>query len=372
MSSGSGLEGPRLIDCTRERLRALCVGAGLSDEQEAISRTFAGLLAPWGGAPVGGAASSGSEVSDDHTPVEFSVAFVDGAAEVRALFEPQAEEPTLRARRAAGRDLHDRLGRDHAADLTRFRLLEDLFLPDDARGPFAVWSSVVFARGAAPAFKAYFNPQARGPEHAHLLVEEALRRLGLPRAMASLRASSLRRGPRLDELKYFALDLAAAPSARVKVYVRHHAATPRELEDAASAARAWAPGEARAFARETCGGDGPLAVRAAATCSAFTSGSEGRPDATTLYVPVCAYARDDAVARDRLSAYMTRRGLDPAPYEGVVRAFANRPLEAGVGMQSWFSMRAVHGRPRLAVYLATEANRVFPPGTVPAPSTAPR
>ena len=27
MSSGSGLEGPRLIDCTRERLRALCVGA---------------------------------------------------------------------------------------------------------------------------------------------------------------------------------------------------------------------------------------------------------------------------------------------------------------------------------------------------------
>lgn len=117
------------------------------------------------------------------------------------------------------------------------------------------------------------------------------------------------------------------------------------------------------------GGDEALAVRAAATCSAFTAeASDGRPDATTLYVPVCAYARDDEVARARISGYMARRGVDPATYERIVRAFANRPLDRGVGMQSWCSVRTVRGRARFAIYLATEANRVFSPGMVPAPS----
>jgi hypothetical protein len=371
MLSGLAQEGPRLIDCTLDRLRALCLGAGLADDLDVVTRTFAGLLAPWAETRVGRAAWP-SDVSDDHTPVEFSVAITDGAAEVRALFEPHAEEPTLSARRAAGRALHERLQRDHGADLTRFRALEDLFLPEDLHGPFAVWSSVVFARGEAPTFKAYFNPQARGREHAPRLVEEALCRLGLPRAMSLLRSTSLRRGPALDELKYFALDLASTPAARVKVYVRHHEATPRELEDVSRAARGWVPGEALEFAREMCGGDRPLVARAAATCSAFTSESDDhRPAATTLYVPVCAYAHDDADARDRLRAYMARRGIDPTPYERVLRAFANRPLEDGVGMQSWVSLRTVRGRARLAVYLATEANRVYPPGTVPAPSTTP-
>ena len=50
-------------------------------------------------------------------------------------------------------------------------------------------------------FKAYFNPQARGPAHAPRLVEEALRRLHMPDAMAALRAGPLRRGPVLDEIK---------------------------------------------------------------------------------------------------------------------------------------------------------------------------
>lgn len=370
MPNGSGAVAPRLVHRVSERLRALCVGAGLPGEADAVVGTFAELIAPWGYERVQAASAWPSEISDDHTPVEFSVALDGARTEVRALFEALADEPTLRARRAAGLDFHERLGRAHGADLTRFRLLEDLFLPEELDGPFAVWNSVVFPGDAGPAFKTYFNPQARGRVNAAALVEAALGRLGMPRAMAALRAGPLRRGPELDELKYFALDLAAAPTARVKVYVRHHRATPRDLEEATASARHRVPGEALAFAREMSGGDGPLAARAAATCSAFTAGSDdGRPDATTLYVPVCAYANDDEVARERLHAYMLRRGLDPARYERIIAAFANRPLRSGVGMQSWFSLRTVDGAPRFAVYLATELNQVFAPGTVPAPST---
>ena len=35
-------------------------------------------------------------------------------------------------------------------------------------------------------------------------------------------------------------------------------------------------------------------------------------------------------------------------------------------MQSWIALRRYRGEPRLTVYLATEAGRVFPPGSVPA------
>ena len=371
MLNVSGATAPRLVDRASGRLRALCVGAGLSAEADAVVATFAELVATWGHERVDPSSPWRSEISDDHTPVEFSAAIAGQRTEVRALFEPQADEPTVRARRDAGLALHERLRRDYDADLARFKLLEELFLPDDMDGPFALWSSVVFTRGAAPAFKAYFNPQARGRQNAPALVDEALRRLGMPRAMAALRASSLRRGPELDELKYFALDLSAAPSARVKVYVRHHGATPQDLEAATARARRRTPGEALGFARAMRGGDGPLAVRAAASCSAFTAEvGDGGPDATAVYVPVCAYAHDDGVASERLRAYMLSRSVDPSAYDRMLGAFANRPLWSGVGMQSWFSVRTADGAPRFAVYLATELRRVFQPGTVPAPSTA--
>jgi hypothetical protein len=50
----------------------------------------------------------------------------------------------------------------------------------------------------------------------------------------------------------------------------------------------------------------------------------------------------------------------------VLVAFANRPLSAGVGLQSWVAFRRYQGVPRLTIYLACEVRRVFPPGSIPA------
>lgn len=369
---GSSAEGRRLVDYTAERLAALCRSAGFAAECENITRTYRNLVHPWGDVPLGKPSPWVSDISDDHTPVELSVAIADQRAEVRVLFEPQADVPTLRAFRAAGLDFHDRLEREYGADLTRFRLLQDLFLPETMAGPFAVWSSVVFAHGEAPTFKTYFNPQACGLRQAPALVAEALQRLGMPRAMSYLRETVLRRGPELDELKYFALDLSPAHQARVKVYARHHEATPEQLEAACSAARSYVRGEALEFAREMAG-DEVMRARAPFTCSAFTSESgDARPASTTLYIPVCAYARDDAAVRQRVRAYMLQRDIDPGLYESIVDGYANRPLDAGVGMQAWFAIRRHHGQARFTVYLATESHRVHQPGTVPAPSERPQ
>nr|WP_240481343.1 tryptophan dimethylallyltransferase family protein [Sandaracinus amylolyticus] len=363
-------QGPSLVDFGARRLEALCLAAGFESATSEVVDTFRALLAPWGDRPLHHRTSSPdagfwvSDISDDNTPIELSAAIAAGEVEVRVLLEAQAEEPTLPAHRAAAIALTERLERDHGADLSRFRVVQDLFLPDDMHGPFALWHSAVFRRGRPPAFKAYFNPQAYGRGRAQSVVEEALHRLGFDGAWGSL-CRTARRGPHLDELKYFALDLVADPKARVKVYVRHHDATAADLEAACSGAESYTPGEVHEFVRAMGGDRERLAARATFTCSALVEGSV-RPAATTVYVPICAYAPDDLAVQQRVHAYLVEHGMDPAPYDALVHGYAERPLDAGVGMQSWVAFRRHHDDPRLTVYLATEAAKVHPRGSVPA------
>lgn len=354
---------PSLVDFGAARLESLCRAADFGESTARVVDVFRTLLMPWGDIPAVGGSTWVSDISDDNTPIELSAAIANGRVEVRVLLEAQASEPTLAAHRAAGLALTARLESELGADLSRFSVVRDLFLPEDMAGPFALWHSVVFDRHGTPSFKAYFNPQARGRGAAQALVEEALQRLGMTTAWASL-CRTARRGPHLDELKYFALDLSADPQSRVKVYVRHHDATPEDLEAAASVAQDYVPGEVAEFVRAMGGDRERLASRATFTCSAFT-GPQSRPSATTVYVPVCAYAPDDRAVQQRVHEYLDEHGMDPAPYDALIEGYAARPLEAGVGMQSWVAFRRMRV-PRLTVYLATEAGKVHPRGTIPA------
>jgi DMATS type aromatic prenyltransferase len=356
------------MDYASARLGMLCRAAGFGDESEGVVHTFESLISPWGERSRAEGSEWPSEISDDNTPIEFSVAIAERGVDVRVLFEPQAERPVLRDYRAAGIAFQQRLEREFGASLERYRQIQDLFLPEDMHGPFAIWSSAVFSRGCAPAFKAYLNPQARGSEYAPELVQEGLERLGFSAAWENLRDTVLRRGRELDELKYFALDLTDDAETRVKVYVRHHCATAEDLECASSLAESYAEGETLDFVREMRGSGERLNERAPFTCSSFVGRAIERPVATTVYVPVCAYARDDAAVLERVRAYMRRQGFDSSLYESIVNGFANRPLAEGVGMQSWIALRRFGTSARMTVYLATEARRIHAPGTIPAPT----
>lgn len=359
---------PRLVDFAADRLRQLCLAAGHGKAAETAVEHLRNLVQPWANVPQTTRNGWMSEISDDNTPIEFSVAMRRGSADVRVLFEPQACVPTLKAYRQASLALHDRLEREFGADLRRFRLVQNVFAPEDMSGPFAIWCSAVFSLGKHPAFKSYFNTQARGVGLAPALVEDALVRLGMQNAWGAIGQSIARRGPHLDELKYFALDLSAHKQARVKVYARHHNATPEDLEAACALQCESAPGRAFEFARELADG-GVLAKRASFTCAAFVEGQD-RPSSITLYVPICAYAKDDRVIRDRIASYLRSHGMDAEGYERLINRFANRPLEAGVGMQSWIAIKRDPRNPEFSVYLSTEAYRVYPPGSVPADATS--
>lgn len=358
----------RLLDYASARLWMLCTSARFGAETEAAVQTFQKLISPWADCPRSESTEWVSEISDDNTPIEFSVALAGNRAEVRVLFEPQGTQPTVADYREAALAFQARLEREFGANLTRFRQVEDLFAPEDMQGPFAIWSSAVFAPGHAPSFKAYLNPQAHGAGNARELVREGLARLGFSAAWRHLEASVLRRGPELDELKYFALDLSNDAEARVKVYVRHHSASAEDLEYASSIADGYVEGETLDFVRAMRGSSERLTQRAPFTCSSFIGSAAEYPAATTVYVPVCAYARDDAAVLDRVRGYMRKQGFDSSLYEGIVNGFANRPLVEGVGMQPWIALRRFGTTPRMTVYLSTEARRIHEPGTVPAPT----
>lgn len=358
-------EGPKTLgDFGGHRLGALARAVGLHDETDALDQSFRQLLGPWAEAPVGGTPPWLSDVCDDHTPFEFSIAIGGAHPELRILVERRGASPNLASNQVVGTALNAELVRTHGADLERLHAIEDLFLRPDAQGVFAMWHAMSFSAGCAPECKLYLNLHAQGPTRAAAVAEAALERLGFPRAWGALAEYAMARGPELDVPSYLSLDLADRSGARVKVYFRHLEATVDDLERACSAAKMHVAGHVAEFCT-TLGGEGPYTAKGLVTCFAYVEGDE-RPSASTIYFPIGAYAQDDRVARDRIAAYLTGHGLPVSAYMAPLEAFANRPLEAGVGMHSYASLRWVDA-PRVTVYFTPEAYRVEPPRTAGKP-----
>src|SRR5688500_8430498 len=153
------------------RLHDLCSAAGFGDDDVAAAEALLHvLLAPWGDAPIA-APSFPSDLSDDHFPVELSLALDGDVAEVRVLLEapPPGASPTApigavaRAQWEAGVALGRRIEDAHrGVALGRFNDVAPLFVPTDDEARWGVWHAVCLRSGRAPRFKLYVNPQAQG------------------------------------------------------------------------------------------------------------------------------------------------------------------------------------------------------------------
>lgn len=337
-----------------ERLDALChaVGFGAGDTRT-VRRTFERMSDSWGHRPLGEKPAWRSDITDDHTPFELSLAMEEGLPEVRFLLEAQGQPTTPRSCWEAGLALNERLRRELGVPLERFERVRALFEPVDARARFGLWHAVCVVPGGAPTFKVYLNPFARGPEGARALVREALERLGCAEAWHVLSTRAMRQGSG-DTPVYFSLDLSSHRAARIKVYLAHPEALAEELEDVMALGREYVPGEARDFCQQLQGTPSAFtAARSTLTCLAFTSDEPGSPSSVTLHVPIRCHAAHDADALRRIRPLLdtASRGL----LERAVAALARRPLEDGVGLIQWVSLRRQGGGRRATFYLATEA-----------------
>lgn len=327
------------------KLHALCEAlgyeAGQTQEMAAIFRL---LASSWGDRPVDAPPLWASDITDDHTPYEFSVAVDGGLPEIRFLLEVQGQPPSIAANWDAARAMNARLGAELDVELGRLAAIEDLFAPTPACRRFSLWHAVCFPRGGAPKFKAYLNPQVRGWAEAYDLTRAALARLGLGGA-------ELPPATAQDEICYFSLDLSRERGARVKVYTAHYNGTGAQIDAAVAGAKGYVPEQAAEFCQTMADAPGPYQSRPVLTCLSFIEG-DNRPATATIHFPLRSYAPNDAAARARVLSYIHAEGA--SVYDRALEAFAHRRLDDGVGMQTYVSLRQERGHRRLTVYLAPE------------------
>jgi DMATS type aromatic prenyltransferase len=356
---------PTLGRFTTGQLVRLCDVAGLEPaDAEIYARVLIEALGPSAERPLDRPPPSESLLSDDHTPVEFSLSFLpDAVPTLRLLLEPGcgARGPTHSGR------IGLRVVREMAQrwDFPTGQLdeLEDLFFPASADGPFGLWCALELRPGGVPRVKVYLNPAASGHEQSAGTVREAMRRLGHQRAFETL--------PEADGYPYFALDLGEWDTPRAKVYLRHN-----DLS-AAKAGRLprTSPGpgcaETEEFFRTAAGlkadavEDTVLGGRRAQSCHAFTETASGLASGCTLYVPVRDYVRHDGEALARAEDILERRGMDTAPLRRSLEAVTSRLPQDGVGLIAYLALTHQQGRPpRVTTYISSEAYTVRPPVTL--------
>ncbi|MEV0124446.1 tryptophan dimethylallyltransferase family protein [Streptomyces sp. NPDC050703] len=322
--------------------------------------------------------ASSSFLSDDHTPVEFSLACTaDGAPALRVLVEPGWAHGDMGDSGRAGLDAIRAMAARWNFSTDRLDSLADLFLPAEAEGPLSLWYALDLRAGGVPGVKVYLNPSAAGPEHAERTVREALRRLGYGGAFAHL--------PPAAGYPFLALDLGDWTSPRVKVYVKHSGMSADDA-CALSSDSGAAAADVRYFFHAAAGalqpsgqeGDGTLRLlrRSGLTCHSFTGG-DSAPSGFTLHIPVRDYARDDEEALARATALLTRFGMDPSVLRDSLSALTRRQLTDGVGLIAYLALVYERNRqPRITAYLSSEAYLTRPPqeqyaqaGHVPAQRT---
>ncbi|MEO6599060.1 MAG: tryptophan dimethylallyltransferase family protein [Polyangiaceae bacterium] len=328
----------------------------LDDQFAEYATTLATMFGSWAETEVTERPPYLSLIGDDYSPFEYSISFVGDRCDLRLLWEVQGESPGASANQRAAVAFTDRIAARYGASLARFEMIRDLFMSHESPGQFSLWHGLRFD-ARVPDLKIYLNPQTFGPARALPLVREALVRLGLRDAVPVIEQTVSARGGR-DELSYFSLDLSADHAARVKVYFRHNLASAWDIEKIFAVCPSHRAGDVVDFSLAMVGNSDVFQNKAVTSCFAFTQAST-LPTAATFHLPIAHYAPDDATSLARSAAFLAAHGQGRAGEKltRAARGLARRPLESGIGVQSYSSFRREGSQLRFTAYLSPELYR---------------
>jgi hypothetical protein len=328
---------------------------GALDQSEHLEKSLSVvevLTRSWRGESISAGPRWPSDITDDHSPFEFSLS-LNGSAEVlRVLTEPQDPgHPSLVSSWRLAGEIHEELARRWGVGLSSYDRVAHLFEPSatDAAA-FSVWHSAILGEARETEFKVYLNPAIHGTADAESVASEALDRLELGDAWRALARHAVRRAG-LDQVIYFSLDLSETSEARAKLYVAHRHATAQDVARALEPCPGFGATEVERWCKLLLGGRGPFHDRPPITCYALRLGTCDL-HTTTLHLPVRRYAADDFEIARRICGFL--RFPQRVSYMRAVTEFAERPLETGAGLQTYASLRASPGREAVTMYLAPE------------------
>jgi len=361
-------EGPTYREVGQKKLEGLVRGLGLEAQLPAATRLFELLTASWHDRPVTGTPHFRSDITDDGTPFELSVAFTQGGPLLRVLAEAQRAPFDAESGWQAALDLTQELAGLPGVCLERFERIKALYVPPSGcTARFSLWHAGGVEPDGTLSFKVYLNPRIVGASLAPEIVRESLMRIGADYAWNELE-------PKLretSELLYLSLDLSKSPDARVKVYVGHPQATSTEIDALVRHESGYRPGLAARWIEELTGSAGTFDERPLLTCYAFRSPLHAAE--VTVHVPTRCYVSNDAESVLRAAELL---GPQANALRAGVEGMAGRPLEMGRGLVTYVSVRPAADGTRVTTYLAPEAHSISTPRrtTLPAafpPSLAP-
>ncbi|KAI1210831.1 pyridoxal phosphate-dependent transferase [Annulohypoxylon truncatum] len=330
-----------------------------SVKDELLNSALGISMEGWGQLPIPQDVSSSrwvSGVSNDHSPFEYSVVLDQetGDTELRFLIEAQPlqgeGQGNLTQLQAEAFALAERIAdkNRNKVSLDRFRAVRDLFMPSKPEGSFAAWFSYASGKDGAE-WKIYLNPCCTPGRHdAISRTRAAFERIGLAESWAAVESVI---AP-YESVVYFSLDLSSDSNhSRAKVYVSHGTSSTASAiaEKHAAICPHANPYEIQRFCEAMGGGNlGPYEQKPLLSCFAFTSRAPGQP-VGTVHFPVSAYAGDDREIQERIERYMVAvsvPSLYKKRYRKIISAVQRRPLDQGVGVHAWVSLKQGPGDKR--------------------------
>lgn len=347
---------PRLRELARRRIDAACEAVGHPEWSSAGRVVLDELSGDWPSWEAGYDPAWPSDITDDGSPFELSLAFEGGDPALRLLWESQARTSAAEAAPAessweVGTSVMARLEQKGAV-VEAYRRIEHLYRPRPSIPVrFSMWHACTLDASGPRDFKVYLNPQVVGIDDAMLLVERTMSELGFTSPFGAVReALSEKARP-----TYVSLDLGARASSRVKLYFTHRGESSTRVLAQLEASGASLEGVTPWVQRLA---DGPTESlsRPLQTCLAFRPGAE-RPEAS-LYVPLRACVAHDDEAIDRLDGLLTPAEQTLA--RDTARAVTGRPLADGRGIVTYAGLRSTSRGPRVVVYLSPQLYAVQP------------
>lgn len=336
----------------RSKLHALCKGLELNQKQtDSAIKMFDLACQSWSDWPLNATPYWPSDISDDHTPFEFSVEFGSEDVLLRILFESQIKPITSNSTWLAGLQFHERIKHLPGVDLTKFELIADLFKPKDKSFNFSLWHSAVLNSDGNYVFKAYLNPQIHGSESSAALIQEVLIRLNLINAWEFI-ASKLRASEGNLQLMFFSLDLVQGTHARVKIYLSNNTMSLQNYEFLFQDSRNYKPGEISKSIRVLTGLDSTIDSRPIGNYFAFNCGDQKKP-ACTIQVPIRNYVENDYAALQRTLTLLPnnhRKKLHAA-----MNNISTKTLELNRGLLAHVSIKYDAEKLGIVTYLSAEA-----------------
>lgn len=350
-----------------------------------------------------------SYLTDDHTPIEYSIDIGPGATKVRYAFEPLGansgkDDPwNVQAPKSWLTKIASAVS---SVDLDWYgRLASELLVDDDvlrrcgrhvhhdaaaaAQGLTQVLCAVDFNKVGLPLLKTYVLLDAPrrvlGEQEVLRRIDTTAEQMGLGRQWQSLRAYlaavQSNGSDNGAQLEFVSVDCVHPSKARFKPYVRFARLTRsdflRHLRLGQSTGQLT--DQAAAY-QELCAAlwdalcdDDQVAVDARAIDQGTTADIQERTHGAIFYYEMHASKKDsiqpkaylpvrhllsnDAEVARRIDGILARTGLKPQGwYADLIRQFAvHRSLARGTGVQTMIGVALKNGKPSLSIYLNPEA-----------------